>query len=119
MADLVLEGTLLGLAGLLEAAAVDVVAPAVEGAADAAVLDASVGERGEAVRAAQPQQSRPAGLVAEQHQVLAHHLELEGLAAGGDLVGEGHGLPIPPEDLAHGGAGPGLREELVLDFRKH
>jgi hypothetical protein len=95
----VAEAATLRFAGLLQAAAFDVEQPAVVAAADAALLDLAVVERGPAMRAARVHQPRPAGLVTEQDQVLAQdpHFarHLRGVRRQPDRV------PVAAQQVAH------------------
>ena len=83
MADLLVEGAAGGLTWLLQAAATDVVEPAVVDAAQAAILESAVREVGSSVGTVQPQQTWAALLVAEEHQVLAQQPHRERGAADG------------------------------------
>ena len=69
--DVAAEVELSGSAGVSQAVARHVEQPAVERAAQAAVLEPAVGEVGAAVRAGALEQAVAALVVAEQHQVLA------------------------------------------------
>src|SRR6185312_5147744 len=84
----------LGLARLLEAMSLGIEEPAVIAAADAALLDLAVIERGAAMSAARIEQPRPAAAVAEEDQILAEHADL--LGPGGRLARESDRMPIPP-----------------------
>ena len=108
------EHAALGLGGSLQALAVDVEQPAMEQAAQAAVLQASVGEVGAAVRAVAVQEAVAAALVAEQHEVLAEHAHGLGGTFPGKLVGERHRMPIVPHQRAAFGARPDAGDQLVL-----
>ena len=78
-----------------------VVGPAVVAADDLAALAVAARELGGAVAAAVLQRGGLAGLVEEEHELLAE--ELEGLGAVGQ-VGQGHhGVPEAPQDLLLGG----------------
>ncbi len=88
-------------------------------AAQAAILDAAEGEIGATVRAMAAEQADLAGLVAEQHQILAHDADRHRRAAFGQLDAAGDGLPIAPQQLAAGGARPGLGEAPILFCRGH
>ena len=86
--------------------AVDVEQPAVEEAAQAAVLEPAVGEVGAAVRAVAVEQAVPAALVAEQHEVLAQQAHRLDRALGRQLVDQRHRLPVVAHQRAALGARP-------------
>jgi hypothetical protein len=62
-----------GFAGLFEAAACNVEEPPVIATADAPILDTAAVKRRPAMHAARIEQTRPAGTVAKEHEVLAEH----------------------------------------------
>src|SRR5207244_9969176 len=71
MLDPVLECAPGGLGRLLQAVARYVVNPTVERAADAAVLNAAVGERGQSMRASEAEQAHPTVRVTKHDEVFA------------------------------------------------
>ena len=73
--DVLAELRVLRLGRRLEALAGGVEQPAVEGAAQAAILQPAEGEIGAAMRAVAIDQAVAAALVAEQHEVLAEQLD--------------------------------------------
>ena len=103
-----------GLGRRLQALAVDVEQPAMEQAAQAAILQATVGEIGAAMRAVAVEQAVAAALVAEQHEVLAQHAHRLGGTLLRELVGERHRMPIVPHQRAAFGARPDAGDQLVL-----
>src|SRR5207249_9764104 len=109
VAEPLLERAVGGLAGRLEDAAVHVEDPAVIAAADAALLEDAVLERGPAVGALQLQQAGAARAVAEDHEVLAHDPDAPRHVS--EVAREGHRLPEPSQVLAARRAGIGARSE--------
>ena len=85
-----------------------------EQAAQAAILEAAVGEVGAAMRAVAVEQAVPAALVAEQHEVLAQHAHRLGRPLGRQLVGERHRMPVVAHQRAALGARPDAGDQLVL-----
>ena len=108
------EHTAFRLGGRLQALAVDIEQPAMEQAAQAAIFQPAEGEVGAAMRTVAVQQTVPAALVAEQHEILAQHAHRLGRPFGGQFVGECHGMPV----MAHQGAASRARtdagHQLVL-----
>src|ERR1051325_11603713 len=100
MADAVSVFAAIGLARLLETAAVNVVEPAVVAATQPAVLDAAVAQIGAAVRAVNAQETRPPLIVAKQRELFAENFNRQRRAALRQLFRERHGLPVAPEHLA-------------------
>src|SRR5258708_34500721 len=68
-------------------------------AADTALLDLAVVEHGAAMRAAGLYQSRPAGLVAKQDQILPEHADLAWRLRG--MRAQSDGMPIAAQQVAH------------------
>jgi hypothetical protein len=91
----------------------------VEGTADAAVFQPAEGEVGAAVRAIAVEHAELAALVAEQDKVLPHELHRLDRARSGQLVGQGHRLPVAAQQLAGGGAGSDAGDEIVLLCADH
>jgi len=108
-----------GLGRGLEAVALGVEQPAVEGAAQAAVLEPAEGEVGAAVRAVAVEHAELAVLVTEQDEVLPHELHRLDRARTRQFVGQGHRLPVPAQQLAGGGAGSDAGDEIVLLCADH
>ena len=104
------QATAARFAGLLHAAALHVEQPAVVAAADAALLDLAVEQRGATVRAVRIDQARAAALVAEQDQILAQHTHLARCIRG--IARQADRVPVAPQQLAHGRAGAGRRRLL-------
>ena len=119
LAHALAEHAAVGLGRRLQALAVDVEQPAVEQAAQAAVLEAAVGEVGAAMRAAAVEQAVPAALVAEQHEVLAQHAHRLGRPLVGQFVGERHRMPVVAHQRAALGAGTDAGDQLVLLVAHH
>ena len=103
-----------GFCGLLQALSFGVVEPSMKGAADPAVLDATVGQGSQPVGAVESQQSGMSPVVSEQDQVLAHDLDLVRFAARGDFTGKCYGLPVASQPLPTGGPRPRFTQDLVL-----
>ena len=103
----------------LEHAARDVEEPAVVEAAQAAVFDSAVAEIGAAMRAQKAEQSRPAGIVAEENEILAEDSHRLGRAAGRQLRRERDRMPVLAHERAARRTGSGLRDEIVLFFGQH
>jgi hypothetical protein len=103
-----------GLGGGLQAVALGVEQPAVEGAADAAVLEPAKCEVGAAVWTVAVEHAELAALVAEQDEVLAHELHGLDWARARQLVGQGHRLPVAAQQLAGGGVASDAGDEIVL-----
>ena len=114
LAHALAEHAALGLGRRFQALAVDVEQPAMEQAAQAAILQAAIGEVGAAMRAVAVEQAVAAALVAEQHEVLAEHAHRLGRPLLGKLVGERHRMPVMPHQRAAFGARPDAGDQLVL-----
>src|SRR5262245_7958411 len=84
LADIGAHPAALGLSRGLEAAALDIEQPAMEGAAQPAILQASVGEIGSAVRAGAIEQSVASLLVAEQPEAFPQQAD----RLAGAVIGE-------------------------------
>ena len=109
-----------GSAGVSRHWPVDVEQPAVEGAAQSAVLQPPVGEIGAAVRAGALDQAVAALAVAEQHQVLAQQLHrLDRAVGAGEFVDQRHRLPVAAHQAAAGGARADAGDEIVLFLAEH
>ena len=108
------EHAALGLGRRLEALAVDIEQPAMEQAAQAAILQPAVGEIGAAMRAVAVEQAVTATLVAEQHEILAQHADRLGRPRTVELLGQRHRMPIVAHQRAAPGAGPDAGDQLVL-----
>src|SRR5258708_39237047 len=81
-------------------------------AADAALLDLAVVERGAAMAAPRLHQASAAGPVAEQHQVLAQHPDFARRVAG--MRDQADRMPIAAHQLAHRGAAANLGERRKM-----
>jgi hypothetical protein len=81
--------------------AIYIVEPAVEGAAEPAILDPPIGQRGQPVGTVQADQAGATCIVSEQHQIFAQHPYLERFTTRRDLGGEAHGLPVAPQILRY------------------
>ena len=119
LANLPAKRAALGLGRRLEALAVDIEQPAVEQAAQAAILQPPEGEIGAAMGAIAIEQAVPATLVSEQHEVLAQEpYRLDG-ALVGQLVDQRHRVPVVPHQGAAPGTGADPRDQLVLLATHH
>ena len=117
-AHLLFERRPLGLAGLQNALAGGVVRPAVVGAAQAVLLRDAPLEVDAAMRASLRQEAERAGTVAVESERLAEQLHgLHRVLA--QQAGCADGVPVAPEQLAHGRPGAYLREAFVLLGRQH
>jgi hypothetical protein len=116
LAHAVAEQAAFGFAGLLQAATFDVEQPAMIAAADAALLDLAVIERGAAMRAAGLYQSRAAGLVAKQDQVFPEHTDLAWRLRG--MRAQSDGMPIAAQQVAHRRARTDLGQRLDVGRRR-
>ena len=87
------------LARLLEAAAVGGEQPAVIAAPDPVLLDATVLERGAAMRAVRVEHPDAPALIAERDQFLAQDPHELGQLV--DIGREAHRLPVAPQQLSH------------------
>ena len=108
-----------GSAGVSRHLPFDVEQPAVEGAAQAAVLEPAVGEIGAAMRAVAADQAVAALLVAEEHEVLAEQPDRLDRAVAGKLVDQRRRLPVAPHQAARRRARPGAGDEIVLLRAQH
>ena len=112
------EGAGLVLGGHFEALAVDVVEPAVVGAAQAGLLGDAEAEVDAAVGAAPVDEAVAPALVAEEGEVLAEDADGLGVGVAQLLVG-GDGEPVASEELAARRAGPYPREAFVHLSAQH
>ena len=99
---------------LVQAIAVDVELPAVIAAADAVLLVAAEEERRAAVRAAMVHDADATRAVAERDQLLAQQHQPHGITVGLELRGHKGRNPELPHQVAHRGAGPDARQDLVF-----
>src|SRR5439155_16076069 len=111
LAEPVLERARYRLSRRFQDPAVHVVQPAVITAANAALADEPVLERGAPVGAVELEQPHALAPVAEYHQVLAHDAEAERHVP--EIAREGDGLPEAPEVLAAGRARAHAHQLLV------
>ena len=84
----------------------DVEQPAMEGAAQAAILQPAEGEVGAAMRAVAVDQAVAAFLVAEQHQIFAEQFDRAHRPRSLQLVDQRRRLPVHPHQLAAGVLAP-------------
>ena len=112
VAKLAGDGTLGRLAGRLENGAVHVEQPAVVAAADAALGEDPVLERCPAMAAMLVQEADTSREVAEQHQLLAEHLDEDGALR--ELLGRRHRHPEAPEVLPAWRARPRVGQLRIL-----
>ena len=118
--DLLLEGTLGRLVRHVDAAARDVVLPAVVDAAQAALLVPPEVERRAAVPAALRQQAHPSERVAEDDQVLAEEADAHGVAVRlGQLPGQHDGDPVAAHQVAHRRPRRDVGQQCVLFHAQH
>ena len=109
----------LRFARLVETVTVDVEQPPVVDATETAVLDPSVAQVGTPVRTAESEQPQASELVAEEREVLAHDTQRQRRPVLGQLLGQRHRLPVPPEQVACGRPRPCPRQQFVVFLRKH
>jgi len=69
-------------------------------AAQAAVFDASITEVGAAMRALDAEQPRTPGIVAEEHEILAHHAHGMRRTARRDVTAQSDRLPVRAQQRA-------------------
>src|ERR1700721_3949428 len=117
--DLVHEGLGGRQIRLIDAAAIDVVFPAVIDAADAVVLVAAEEQRGAAMRTAVVHHADAARRVAKRDQLLAEEHEAHGIAVGLQLRGFEPGQPVMAHETAHRRAGTDAGENLGILQRRH
>ena len=104
----------------LQALAFDVEQPAVERAAQAAVLQPPVGEIGAAMRAGALDQAVAALVVAEQHEAFAQQLDrLDRPVGARKLIDQRHRLPVAAHEPAGRRARTGAGDEVVLFLGEH
>ena len=119
VADLVGEPAARGLAGLLQAAPLHIVEPAVVEATETAVLDSPVAEVCRAVGAVDAQQTGASLRVAEERQVLPEDPHRLGRAPVRQLLRKRDGLPVPAEQRPSGRPRSRLGKELVVLGAEH
>ena len=119
LADIGVHPAALRLGRRLQASALDVEQPAVEGAAQAAVLQPAEGEVGAAMRAGALHQPVAASVVAEQHQALAEQANRLDRTVAGKLVDQRRRLPIAPHQVAGRRARAGPGDQVVLLCAQH
>ena len=118
--DLLAEAAFARLGGDVDALPGDVVFPAVIGAAQAGFLVASEPQRYAAVGTEFVDQAIPAFAVAEGQQPLRQDLHAHRRAVVlRQFLEHQRRQPVGAEHLAHGCAGAGLRQQIVLFFAKH
>ena len=91
-----------GLGGCFEALARHVEQPAVEGAAQAAILQAAEGKVGAAMRAMALDQAVTSLLIAKQHEILAQQFDRLDRARSLQLVDQRRRLPVHPHQFPAG-----------------
>ena len=117
--DIGAERRVVRLRGCLQARAVHVEQPAVERAAQAAVLQAAEGEIGAAVWAAALQEPVAPLVVLEYDEALAEQPQRLHRPISVELVDERGRLPVTPHQRSGCGAGPGPRDEVILLRAQH
>ncbi len=118
--DRVFVGRLRRRGRQIDAVAVDIELPAVEGAAQAALFVAAVVEVGAAMRAVRLDDADPPVGLAEGQQILAHDADLLGRTVSlRQLLREERRHPEPAQQLAHRRALAGGGEELVVGLAQH
>jgi hypothetical protein len=65
------------------------------------------------------EQSRTFLIVPEQDQLFVQYLNFNRSPAFGQFLGQGHGLPIPPQKLPAGSSRTDLGEQIVFFRRDH
>ena len=118
LADALAIGRAGRLGGLLQAAPVEGVEPAVIGAAQPAILAAPESEVAGAVGAAPDERAVAPAIVAEHDQILAEHADLLDRTLFGQFLDQREGLPVAAHHRAHRRAGAGMRQAVAL-FRAH
>ena len=108
MADFGMEIAVFRFRRLFEAASGLVEQPAVERAAQPAVLEPAKTQIGAAVRAFAPHQPVAAGFGPEQHQILAEQADGFGRPVAVELFGQGGRLPVAAHQLAAARAAAGF-----------
>ncbi len=108
-----MERGTVGFSGLLQASARDVIQPAVERAAQAAILATCEGQIGAAVGAVAVQQAVTAGGITKQHEVFAQQTHTLDRAPGVKFLGQRNRLPITPHQSAARCAEAGFRDPSV------
>ena len=119
LADAVAHAAAFRLRRRLQALAADVEQPAVEGAAQAAVLQPAEREIGAAMRAGAADQAVAPLAVLEDHEVLAEQPHRLDRPVAGELVDQRRRLPIAPHQRAGGRAGADAGDEIVLFLAEH
>jgi hypothetical protein len=112
MLDVLLAAEIRRLARHFAHPAFGIEQPAVIAAADSLLLDATPFERSSAMAAMQFEAADLAQTAAEQHQVLAKNAYSPGQVL--ELLGEGDGLPVAAQQLAHGRAGFYVGEGVIF-----
>ncbi len=108
-----------GLGRRIQAFAFDVEQPAMKGAAQPPMLQASEGQIRTAVRAGTLEQPMASIVVAEQHQIFAEQPNRLDRPVAGQFIDECGGLPIAAHQLAGRSAGPGAGDEIILIGAEH
>ncbi len=103
----------------LQALAGDVEQPAVECAAQPAVLQPAIGQIGTAMRAAALNQAVAALVVAEHHEVFAEQAHRLDRPVAGELIDERGGLPVAPHQHARRRIGSGPGDQIILLGAQH
>ncbi len=119
LADIGAHPAALGLGRRLQALALDVEQPAVERAAQAAVLQPPEGQIGAAMRAGALDQAVAALVVAEQHQAFAQQAHRLDRPVAGKLVDQRGRLPVAPHQGAGRRGGAGAGDQVVLLGAQH
>ena len=117
--DALVHPRTLGLARLLDALAIAVIAPAVKGAAKAVVFATPEAEIRAAVEAMPADEAQLALVVAEQHQPLAEQRHRHHRALAVQLRDEGGRLPVSAQYFTGGPARAGAGEPLVEFLADH
>ena len=103
----------------LQALAGDVEQPAMEGAAQAAILQPAEGEVGAAMRAVAVDQAVAAFLVAKQNEVLAEQFDGAHRPRSLQLVHQRRRLPVHPHQLSAGVLAAGAGDQVVRFLAHH
>ena len=117
--DALAQVRVLRLRGRFQALAGYIEQPAMEGAAQPAILQPAEGEVGAAMRAVAVDQAVAAFLVAKQHEVLAEQFDRAHRPRSLQLVDQRRRLPVHPHQLAAGVLAPGAGDQVVRFLAHH
>ena len=119
MPDIAAQVAVRGLRRRLQALALDVEQPAMEGAAQAAVFETSIGQVGAPMWAGAAEEPVASLLVAEDHELFSQKLHRLERPVTAEFVGQSRRLPKTPQHLSRRFVGTNAGDAIILVRAEH